>query len=613
METKRFHLSDFAYDITYVKLSAEFWSKLLNLFKDHISILSLTGLFDNFSGKKNKLFSDNIPFVQLEKLVYLLELLEDKGVNCPKLSEVEKQVVAMKGYGASGILLDPNIPVSEEKHLVRVIVHLIGDGYLTKEYGTSKSPRYTNGNAFLRNQFLRTFSQVFGDVSGCSRSYFDQSGKSRSYIAFSNWIGYLIRYWYPDARFDEKSGSLPSVFLQLPFDLKAEIVRTFGDDDGHVGAHSIRFTSGGSTILEQIRQLIVELMEATLPSAEFTSLLKSVGEVKPFRSWFILDVYRPVFGWYAEHVGFTHPERAERLAFQLACDSVWKERGLDGFDLDFLALIGLRDVGSVGEVARRFVLREDFVFKVVQRLQKLGWIEKVEKRKFTTFYQTTRKGETFLERIWTRGWGLGDRVVMEEGWWSELRALLLDQFDTAAAVARATGTPETTTRGYLQGRRQWMDAQSVVALAKAVDWSRAEVSKGVVVGFGRRLAPRYEQCDFLAKQLGVYQRFSEGVIGFAEWVETRKREVVRAEQLLDSGFAEKLQDASVIRERIIALARLGGGVVTLAELKGDGVLEGLVANRYAQYLADRMAKLVKQGVFERVVKGQYRLVKKTEK
>ncbi|MFW9831800.1 MAG: hypothetical protein ACFFD8_08495, partial [Candidatus Thorarchaeota archaeon] len=126
---------------------------------------------------------------------------------------------------------------------------MIGDGTLTEEYGTTKSPHYTNGNAFLRNQFLRTLKEVFGDVSDCSRCYYDRSGKSRSYVAFAKWIGYLLRHWYPDARFDEVSGSLPSAFFQLPFELKVEMVRTFGDDDGHVGAHCIRFTWGGATIL----------------------------------------------------------------------------------------------------------------------------------------------------------------------------------------------------------------------------------------------------------------------------------------------------------------------------------------------------------------------------
>jgi hypothetical protein len=161
--------------------------------------------------------------------------------------------------------------------LVRLVVHLIGDGYVPKLQGAARTPAYTNGNEFLRAQFLELLGNVFGDVSECSRSYVDKSGNSRSYIAFSKWVGYVIRHWYPDAEFDELSGRLPEAFFGLPVASKAEVVRAFGDDDGHVGAHSIRFTSDGLTILEQVRRLIVQLMESTLPAEEYKGLLGSVG------------------------------------------------------------------------------------------------------------------------------------------------------------------------------------------------------------------------------------------------------------------------------------------------------------------------------------------------
>ncbi|MFW9831801.1 MAG: helix-turn-helix domain-containing protein [Candidatus Thorarchaeota archaeon] len=344
-----------------------------------------------------------------------------------------------------------------------------------------------------------------------------------------------------------------------------------------------------------------------MPANSYEELLQSVGVVKACRSWFILDVYRPVFGWYAEHIGFTHPERAERLQFQLACDAVWGVRGLDGFDLDLLVIVGLREVGSVADVARRFKVREDFLFKVFQRLQKLGWIEGVEKQKFTTVFRTTSAGELFLERTLNRMWDLGDRVVVRNTWWQRLRDGLMDRFGSAAAVARRVGMPETTVRGYLQGRRQWMHARWVVALAQAVGWGREQVSAGIVVAFARELAPRYEQCDFLAKDLGGYRRFCAGEISFDAWLEGRQIAVVREAQLLDVGFAEKLQSASAIRDRIIALAKAAGGEISLGVLKADGVLQTLVADRYPAYVADRMAKLVNQGVFVRIAKGRYRI------
>jgi hypothetical protein len=356
-----------------------------------------------------------------------------------------------------------------------------------------------------------------------------------------------------------------------------------------------------------MRRLSGELMQATLPAEDFGELVGSVGEVKPCQSWFILDLFRPVFGWYAEHVGFSHPERAERLAFQLECDRMWEERRLDGFDLDFLTLVGLRKKGCVASVARQFTVREDFLFEVFQRLRRRGWIERVGKRKFTTYYRTSSVGEELLQQTLARRWSENGRVVLRNEWWQQLRGMLLGRFGTAAAVARAAGMPETTVRGYLQGRRQWMHAKWVVALAALVGWDEEQVAEGVVVGFSKGLAPRYEQCDFLAKDLVVYRRFSVGEIPFNVWLVHRLVEGAREEQLLDAGFAEKLQSAGVIRARILELARMEGGEVSLERLKADSCLQELTADRYSVYLADRMAKLVLQGVFHRVKKGVYRL------
>lgn len=612
-DQRKFHLNQLPSDLIYINLEPDFcekfFSTVLNVYGvEHFAEIAKVCPKTIEKWAKNCRSQESPPFVRLDAVVSLLDRLSENPERGLSKEDLELNVQGLRGYRGSGILWDPKFPIRENRALVRLVVHLIGDGYLPKLQGTARTPAYTNGNNFLRKQFHAILGEIFGNVIECSRSYEDTSGKSRSYIAFSKWMGYVIRHWYPDAEFDELSGRLPKAFFELPFMLKAEIVRTFGDDDGHVGAHSIRFTSGGATILEQIRKLIMELMESSLALEECKSLVKSLGEVKPFRSWFILDVYRPLFAWYVKYIGFTHPDRAERLEFQLECDRAWRERELDGFDLDFLTLIRLREVGSVADVARQYTLREDFLFEVVRRLRKLGWIERVEKRKFTTVFQTTPAGERFLEGTLNRVWSEKDRVVMRNVWWSRLREGLLKQFGTAPEVSRVVGMPETTVRGYLQGRRQWMDGRWVVALAEAVGYRRDVVSEGVVVAFSRQLAPRYEQCDFLAKDLAVYRQFSVSEVAFDEWLVRRRVEVVREERLLDAEFAEKLQSASAIRERIIELAKARCGEIALSALKEDGVLQGLVANRYSAYLADRMAKLIKQGVFVRLTKGRYQLV-----
>jgi len=133
------------------------------------------------------------------------------------------------------------------------------------------------------------------------------------------------------------------------------------------------------------------------------------------------------------------------------------------------------------------------------------------------------------------------------------------------------------------------------------------VSNGVLVAFQSEVAPRYEQCDFLGKALEWYQRFNAGTVSFEEWLQHRRHEVSRDYQLLDADFAVKLKSAGVIQARIIDLAKDRGGKIELDALKADPVLQELIANRYKAYLPDRMARLVRQGVFLRIRKGVYQL------
>jgi hypothetical protein len=318
-------------------------------------------------------------------------------------------------------------------------------------------------------------------------------------------------------------------------------------------------------------------------------------------------LYRPLYRWFREVVGFSHPERAAALAFQLACDGAHRERVFDGFDLDFLALVGLREGGSVESLAKRFLLREDFLFRVVLRLRRWGWVKRIGKQRYITLYRTSSRGEAFLAKSLGGRWAVGDRVVVSEAWLQALRGALLNRCGNAAAAARAAGLPENTVRHYLESGGQVMNAVGLVRLAGLVGWDRAAVSRGVVVAFDRRLAARYEQCDFLGKVLASYGQFSRGAIRFEEWLVRRVRPVVRTRRFLAADFARKLQTADAIRRRILALAEEGRGEVNLTRLRGDATLHELVADRYASYLADRMAKLVEQGVFVRLALGRYRL------
>lgn len=613
MEYRLFHIADLPQSILCVRIDTNYAPQLFAALADSVhSDVSAAitrigrGTFKRWAESYFKR-SGVGAFVKLDCLLHLAALLEKRGESWVSPSELERHIEAIRGYGASGILKHPRLPIREDEYLVRLLVHMLGDGHLPRVTGTQDRPNYTNGNAFLRSQFRDCMFRVFGDVTGCLHSYIDRAGKSRSNLTFPNWIGCILREFYPDAQFGQMEAALPAAFFSLPLKLKAVAVRTFGDDDGHVGAHSIRFVSGAKMILEQLRRLVLELMQATLHPGEFSELTRSVGRVAAFRSWFIFDLYRPLYHWFSEVVGLSHPERSAALAFQLACDAAHRERAFDGFDLDFLALVGLRDSGSVESLARRFLLREDFLFRAVLRLRRLGWVKRVGKQRYITLYRTSSPGEAFLAKTLRGAWALGDRVVVSDAWLRDLREALLKQFGNAAAASRAAGLPQNTVGHYLKGGRQVMSAMGLVTLARLVGWDRAVVSRGVVAAFDKRFAPRYEQCDFLCKVLPSYEQFSLGAISFQDWLLRRVRPVTRERHLLAVDFARKLQTADVIRRRILSLTEEGRGEVSLLRLTGDAELRELVADRYQNYLADRMAKLVQQGVFTRLARGRYRL------
>ena len=107
------------YDIEYISKITQVWPKTIKTWI------------------RNCNNPDSPPFVRLDAVVTLLDgLLKKSDLGFSK-KDFERNISGLRGYRGSGILWNPKLPILENHALVRIVVHLIGDGYLPKFMGTA--------------------------------------------------------------------------------------------------------------------------------------------------------------------------------------------------------------------------------------------------------------------------------------------------------------------------------------------------------------------------------------------------------------------------------------------------------------------------------------------
>ncbi|MFQ6124205.1 MAG: hypothetical protein ACE5R6_06295 [Candidatus Heimdallarchaeota archaeon] len=551
-------------------------------------------------------------FIRLRELIKISKLLELNGFSEYALPNLETKILGLKlPNTGSQIIWDPILPIREDKALIRIIMHFMGDGHLDVSIGDTKSPSYSNSSSFLRSQFVDCLRTVFGDINDCVRENISKKDKQ---IVLSKLLGDLIQSFYPDAKFSQQDGNIPKRFFDLPFHLRVEAIRTFGDDDGSVGPFGVRFTSDCEQVLLQLRELIVGVAKDDwkLTEEEQSTVLASIGPVKLQKNWYFLNLGVVGMHWYHDRIGFTHPERKAELEFQLV--SREQATKYDIFDIDIAVLTGLRNRMTIREVAEHWMIKEETILKSMRYYRKRGWVKKVGRRKLATIWQLIPKGERWLLEI-LKDYQLDDlkrdRILLDPTFRESLFTKLLGTYGMGAEIARRVHRHPNTIRGYLRNRYPIMETGLILQLAELVGIGHQEVLDAVVVLLESRDYNRYKSANFLAKDLLFYRAVIRGDADWASWDARGKLQETKVleSKLLDENLVAKMANTERIDQKIIHLAeQRKDGCVTARGLKQDAELATLVKDCYPKYLNERLASLTQHGTFVKVDKGVYKLV-----
>ncbi len=285
-----------------------------------------------------------------------------KTTNAERFSpeEIETHVVALKGYGCSLPAYGTSFPIQEHTPMIRVLMHFMGDGALYPIPGSTMTSSYSNQNRKLRRGFVISLSAIFGDVSRCVRE--DLCSQSRLRVMVPKWIAYVIAHFYPDAEFGQMRSKLPGRLFSVPDELKVEAIRTLADDDGSVQELCIRFVSGTCALLEDTRQLILQLIrgDSELESPQKEVLERSVSTIRKQRNWYRLDLGFRMLEWYRHRIGFSHPDKIRELEFRIKAAN--RTAQLDALARDLLIFSGLLNgQRTAQEIAFAHLIREEYV------------------------------------------------------------------------------------------------------------------------------------------------------------------------------------------------------------------------------------------------------------
>ena len=231
-----------------------------------------------------------LQFIPLSKLRLISKLLlEDNNLEF-SMENIEKKIT-MYRMQAGNPIVDPILPIKESPEMVRLLFHLLGDGYS----GNKKDmANFKNTCPELLEEFRSDLS-IFGKVPIYRQQYS---------IKFPRLIAEIIENFYNvnTMTFDSK---ISTIILKIPKKWLYHGIRAFADDEGCVLPSSIGLYSANYKLLEGIKKLLDYLKIRRgeikiLPSKKATYGVMYMIEIKD------LEIYH-------KKIGFTHPKKKDKL------------------------------------------------------------------------------------------------------------------------------------------------------------------------------------------------------------------------------------------------------------------------------------------------------------
>jgi len=297
---KGIHLLDFPdYLFVYIEdnFRKEFFGALYNLFGSidraakYLEV-SVSRLSCWYSGKQRDYVRDiwGLQFIPLIKLKRISQALLEDNREEFSMCEIEKKVI-MYRMRAGNPIRNPIFGIKESPQLVRLLFHLIGDGY---SGGKSDNANYKNTCEELLNEF-RDDLKIFGDVPIYRQSLS---------IKFPRVIAEVIEHFYEINTRTFKSRISNKIF-QISNKNLCQGIKAYSDDEGSVYSNSIRLSSANLNLLEGIKILLGYLKIKANEVKWQISPNASLGKI------YYLDI-RDIKK-YKQCIGFTHPKKQRLL------------------------------------------------------------------------------------------------------------------------------------------------------------------------------------------------------------------------------------------------------------------------------------------------------------
>jgi hypothetical protein len=229
---------------------------------------------------------ERLQFIPLSKLKMISEFLIKDGRKEFSMENIEPQVL-MHRMQAGNPINNPKFPIKESPELIRLLFHLLGDGYSGKK---GENANYRNTCRKLLDEF-KTDLRIFGDVP---------IHEQKDSIKFPRVLAQVIKNFYEIkcATFDSH---ISNKILQISARNLYFGIRAFGDDEGTVYPSSIRLSSANYTLISGIKQI---LNYSKIKSRDVKFQLNPNATCGKIYYLDINDLEQ-----YYKHVGFSHPKK----------------------------------------------------------------------------------------------------------------------------------------------------------------------------------------------------------------------------------------------------------------------------------------------------------------
>lgn len=304
-KTRKFRISSLPQDKVYINLDNKFRKRFFKKLYNNVGGSTiLSRIIKRVKREEVRRWKVGIRFIPLWALLSLNGLL---GKDKFSIDELEKNIISYRSKYSRKIILNPKLPITEDKRLIRVVTHLICDGY---GGGKSHPPAYNNTEKTLIDKFIQDL-EIFGGVPIKSRERIPPKGNKILYtLEFPRIFTYILRHLYK-IKFGSKVSRLPEYFFNLPDQLAFQVIKSFADDESCVGETFIAFISSNHKLLKDLRRLIILKLHISS---------KNITEVKyvPSAKTYNFRLKRKALDVFYKHVNFTHPRKRKMLEFILS-------------------------------------------------------------------------------------------------------------------------------------------------------------------------------------------------------------------------------------------------------------------------------------------------------